>query len=284
MDEIDLIINADDFGYFECVSRGIIEAVDSGSVTATGVMANGPNLARSISTLEALDAHVDMGVHLNLSLGTPVTDAMRNCLDRWAGRFPSKAGMVFALLGRQVRPDTVKTEWTAQIERCLELGIRPVFLNSHEHIHMLPSLYPVARELATAYGIPHVRHVIPEHIGSAGPSAMLRNLVIAVLGLASPRTHNGGSPRLLGLGASGRLSHDYLRRRLKSLREGQVYELMCHPGYYDPQEIGERRLIEYHEWESELRLLTDPSLGRELSRHGVRLIGYRDLPDHSRRR
>lgn len=283
MDRIELIINADDFGYFECVSRGIVEAVDAGGVTATGVMANGPNLESSIHRLQASDSQVDMGVHLNLSLGTPLTDAMRNCLGRWSGQFPGKAGMGLALLGRQVRPGTVRTEWKAQIERCLQLGIEPLFLNSHEHIHMLPSLYPVARELASVYGIPHVRHVTPEQVGNTGPSAVLRNLVIAALGVANARFRNG-APRLLGLAASGRLSHNYLGRRLKSLREGQVYELMCHPGYYDPQEIEERRLVEYHEWESELRLLTDPSLGSKLSRHGVRLIGYRDLPDQSPRR
>ena len=36
-------------------------------------------------------------------------------------------------------------EWRAQIERCLDSGLRVSFLNSHEHLHMLPALFPVAR-------------------------------------------------------------------------------------------------------------------------------------------
>ena len=34
-----LIVNADDYGYFSCVSRGILDAVCDGIVTATGVLA-----------------------------------------------------------------------------------------------------------------------------------------------------------------------------------------------------------------------------------------------------
>lgn len=277
MDQISLIINADDFGYFECVSRGIVEAINSGGVTATGVMANGPNLEQNIRILQASDVHVDLGVHLNLSLGTPLTEAMRNRLHRWSGQFPGKFTMGLALLSRQIHPGTIEAEWKAQIERCLELGIEPQFLNSHEHMHMLPPLYSVAQELAVVYGIPHIRHVTPESLGPVGPSVVLRNTIVGALGLARGRSR-GRSPRLLGLSASGRLSYNYLCRRLGSLRGG-VYELMCHPGYYDPQEIEERRLIKYHEWESELRLFTDPSLRSKISRYGIRLIGYRDLLD-----
>ena len=39
-----LIVNADDFGYFPCVSRGIIEAARAGVITATSVLANRPGV------------------------------------------------------------------------------------------------------------------------------------------------------------------------------------------------------------------------------------------------
>jgi predicted glycoside hydrolase/deacetylase ChbG (UPF0249 family) len=35
-----LIVNADDYGIFRCVSKGILEAASHGIVTATGVFAN----------------------------------------------------------------------------------------------------------------------------------------------------------------------------------------------------------------------------------------------------
>src|ERR1041384_950574 len=119
-----LIVNADDYGYFGCVSRGIVEAAAQGIVTATGRFANSPRFAG---------------------------DA------RGSGRFPGKFSLAFALLSGLLRPDHVRAEWRAQIERCLDIGLRVRFLNSHEHVHMLPSLSGVVAELAAQYGIEHVR-------------------------------------------------------------------------------------------------------------------------------
>lgn len=276
MDPIRLIVNADDFGYFNCVSRGILESIGSGAVTATGIMANGPSLEKNLRLLQESDASVDLGVHLNLSLGSPLTPDMRQCLMRWHGKFPGKFALAAAVLTGRIRPEAVKVEWIAQIERCLDLGVELLFLNSHEHVHMLPALNSVYQDLAATYRIPFVRHVTAEPGRAASPSGVVRNLVLSVLSRAGTRP-SGNPPCLLGLGASGKLSQDYLQSRLRSLRKGQVYELMCHPGYYDSSEIKERRLIDYHDWESELRLFTSPSFQTELGGHGVRLVGYRDL-------
>lgn len=42
---IKLVINADDFGEFRCVSAGILECIEAGSVSATSVMTNSPLFA-----------------------------------------------------------------------------------------------------------------------------------------------------------------------------------------------------------------------------------------------
>jgi hypothetical protein len=52
---------------------------------------------------------------------------------------------------------------------------------------------------------------------------------------------------------------------------------MCHPGRFDPEEIQDRRLIDYHRWEEELRTLTDPSFHRFCTERGIKLIGFRHL-------
>ena len=81
----------------------------------------------------------------------------------------------------------------------------------------------------------------------------------------------------LGMEASGRLTMQYLERSVPPLRPGQVYELMCHPGELDAQEASDPRLRRYHDWEGELRTLTNPAVRELLSRHGVHLIGYRHV-------
>jgi predicted glycoside hydrolase/deacetylase ChbG (UPF0249 family) len=63
-----LIVNADDYGYFRCVSKGILTAATRGIVTATGVMANAPRFVEHAAMLRDCDS-LDVGVHLNLKIG-----------------------------------------------------------------------------------------------------------------------------------------------------------------------------------------------------------------------
>ena len=83
--------------------------------------------------------------------------------------------------------------------------------------------------------------------------------------------------RFLGLQQSGRLDLTYFEEIVPRLRPGEVYELMCHPGQLDRGEVDDPRLLGYHDWEGELATLTNPAVAELLQRHGVRLVGYRDL-------
>lgn len=272
-----LIVNADDYGYFPCVSRGILAAARQGAVTATGVMANAPSLDQQLDWLKSCP-DLDTGVHLNLTWGTPVSRAMRDRLRRSGGRFMSKERMCSAILRRVVTIAEVGAEWQSQIEKCLAAGLKPTFLNSHEHIHMLPPLFSLIHDLAARYGIAHVRYPVGEVPRRWTIGAVARNLIIHCLGrLCRSRRRGTGIP-CLGVGESGRLSLDYLRRIVPALEGGRVYEMMCHPGYYAAEEITDRRLLSYHAWEEELAVLTSEETADLLARHGVRRVSYRELP------
>lgn len=271
-----MIVNADDYAFFNCVSRGIRQTIRAGSVTATGLMANSPNLAGRISELCEIDARFDVGVHLNLSLGTPVTPEMQRHVARWNGAFPGKFTVIGAVLTRSLPLPVVRDEWRAQIERCLEHGVVLRFLNSHEHLHALPRFVPLVRRLAKEYQVPFVRHVSADPLTAVPPHGLIRNMILSGLSTMSP-TPYPGSPRLVGLGSSGKLTRDYLERRLPLLRKGKIYELMCHPGEYDPNEITDSYLTRYHDWEAELRLLTGPDLKTLCEENDVRVITYGDL-------
>ena len=271
-----LIVNADDYGYFRCVSRGILESARQGIVTATGVFANAPDIAEQAAWLRECD-HLDTGVHLNLTDGMPLTGNMREKLSRWRGRFPRKFSLAAHVLSGSVTPEDVRLEWKAQVERCLELQLRPRFLNSHEHIHMLPPLFPVARELAAHFGIAHLRFPTARLSVGAPPAALLRNAIMKGLEWANRGGRGIPAPRFLGLAASGRLTLEALEREVLAMRPGGIYELMCHPGRFDANEVSDRRLLSYHDWEGELSALTSPSARALLESRGVRLIGYRHL-------
>lgn len=269
-----LIINADDYGYFRCVSDGILEAAMSGIVTATGVFANAPHFGEYAARLRECEG-LDTGNHLNLTYGTPLTRGMAAKLARWSGRFPGKFAIASAVLSGAISGRLVRDEWKAQVERSLGARLRVRFLNSHEHVHMLPQLYAVVMDLAREYGVAHVRFVDPQVTWNS-PTGLFRSAVLKALTLPA-RKDRPPAPDFLGLEASGRIDVRYLQTILRKLHPAKIYELMCHPGRFDASEIDDHRLRDYHDWEGELGTLMSPQVRELLSRHGVRLIGYRNL-------
>lgn len=271
-----LIVNADDYGYFRCVSRGILASARQGIVTATGVFANAPDLAEQAAWLRECE-QLDTGVHLNLTQGMPLTIDMRQKLSHGAGCFPRKFKLAAAVLSGAITPQDVRREWHAQVERCLDHQLQPRFLNSHEHIHMLPSLFPVACDIAASFGIPHLRFTTAQLSIRARPAAQLRSAIMKGLEWTNRSECASSAPRFLGLGASGRLTLGDLESEVLTLQPGEVYELMCHPGRFDAQEIGHHPSRSYHDWEGEFSVMTNPLARELLDRQGVRLIGYRHL-------
>lgn len=271
-----LIVNADDYGYFNCVSQGILKSASHGIVTATGIFANSAHFEEHIGWLRG-NTSLDLGVHLNITDQDPLTINMQNRLSRWKGHFPDKFTISRALLSGKITTEDVTSEWRAQIERCLDEGLLIQFLNSHEHIHMLPSLFSVVQALATEYGISHIRFPVSEPFRKLASGALVRDILMKMMErLNRPRLANPAG-RFIGMSESGKLGTEYLKEKLPKLKPGHVYELMCHPGYYDASEISDSRLLNYHDWQREFDALTNPAVRDLLYQHRIRLIGYRHL-------
>jgi hypothetical protein len=273
-----LIVNADDYGYFDAVSRGILAAADAGRVTATGVLVTSPAFARNAPALRER-TEIDVGLHLNLSYGEPLSTDLRRATAATGGKFPRPGSLAAGLLSGGLSLRSVVAEARTQIDRCLEAGLVLRFLNSHEHVHMLPSLYPRVQALAREYGVPFVRHVRWEwpSVSHRQVGALLRTAVLALLDRMQRRNSSG--PILIGSAASGRLDLAYLAGRLSQLAPGRAYELMCHPGYRDVDEVREPRLLAFHRWEEELELLTGADFASLCQQAGVVLTRFRDLPE-----
>jgi predicted glycoside hydrolase/deacetylase ChbG (UPF0249 family) len=271
-----LIVNADDYAYYDSVSRGILQSARHGIVTATGILATGTRFDEHVDWLGDHD-NLDLGLHLNLTDREPLTAGMRKRLTRWQGRFPRKFSVAMAVTTGALPVADVEREWRAQIERCLDKGLAIRFLNSHEHIHMLPPLFRLVGALAREYGIAHVRLSAPDGFRNWKPGALVRDTLMKGLTQINRSRLDHPAPDFLGMAESGRLSLAALQSLLPRLQAGKVYELMCHPGLPADGEIDSPQLLEYHHWENELAALTSPEARLLLDRHDVRLIGYRDL-------
>ncbi|MGZ8947231.1 MAG: carbohydrate deacetylase [Methylococcaceae bacterium] len=271
---IHLIINADDYGYYPCISQGILDAVSSGAVTATGIMANSPDLNTQLEWLGSVK-DLDLGVHLNLTFRQPLTATMADKLSHWNGCFPSAYSMSWMLLTGKISVQEVRIEWRAQIEACQQKSL--LFLNSHEHIHMLPLLFPLTLELAREYNIPHVRLTQAEWLAPFGVSALVRNTLMQAMQTINKSRLTIKTPVFLGLSRSGKLDFNYLETIFSKLKPGKSYELMCHPGQFNASEISDARLMSYHDWDGELALLKSQKVHALYEKFDIRLSHYQNL-------
>ncbi|WP_262965187.1 carbohydrate deacetylase [Methylobacter psychrophilus] len=268
---IHLIINADDYGYYPCISQGILDAVSLGAVTATGIMANSPDLKIQLEWLNSVK-DLDLGVHLNLTFRQPLTATMADKLAHWNGYFPNAYLITGMILAGKISIQDVRSEWSAQIEACQ--GQKLQFLNSHEHIHMLPVLFPLTLELARKYAIPYVRLTQAEWLTPFGISALVRNTLLQAMQAINKPRLNIKTPLFLGLSQSGKLDFNYLETIFSKLKPGKHYELMCHPGRFNASEISDPKLISYHDWDGELALLQSQEIHALYKKFGIRLSHY----------
>lgn len=213
--------------------------------------------------------NADIGVHLNLTHGRPLTQALASRFER----FPHRNRIALTIATRQISTVEIKAEWEAQIEHVAEA--RPVFVNSHEHLHMLPGLFSEFCDLARRFSIHWIRVSGPEWSGAGSAAALLRNSVLAATSLLNRKPAGLNYAELYGMAPSGKLDSVYLRRLLMRLKPGGTYELMCHPGNEPLADTG--TLSDYHDWEGEKQTLTDPANLAFARQQGVHITRFSEL-------
>lgn len=145
-----LIINGDDFGYTLANTQGIIEAYHNGILRSTSALANSKYLLQA-KTLAASCPDLGIGVHLNLTLGEPLTKNKT---------LTDKDGLFFKgpmnIWKNNPDYDEIYWEWKAQIERFIEVFEKlPTHLDAHHNVHDRASqALEVSLKLAKEYGIP----------------------------------------------------------------------------------------------------------------------------------
>ncbi len=272
-----LVINADDFGYYACVSRGIVACARKNAITATAVMANGPRFTE-LAKLLPNAPDIDLGVHLNITYGLPISKECKRLLASSGGYFKTKIATAVMLMKSNLPVAAVRAEWRAQIDRSLAAGLKICFLNSHEHIHLLPAIAGLMPELSKEYGVRHIRNPRPEWKNQPiRISTLLRNLLMALAVWSSSAPPSKPDTRVLGIGVSGKMTLKYLDRCFGTLIPGENYELMSHPGIYDPNEIVDKRLTAFHAWQQEMDLLMSDAVKVLLQRYNIRLKRFSEL-------
>lgn len=140
-----LIVNADDFGFTRGVNFGIIEGHEHGVITSTTALVNMPAIEHA-AQLAKDHPHLGIGLHLNLTLGKPLTSGPT--LIQANGDFVDKNQRFILPLA----VDEAEIELRAQLARFDELfGSLPSHLDSHHSIHDHPLIWPITQKLSKEY-------------------------------------------------------------------------------------------------------------------------------------
>lgn len=231
-----LIINADDFGFSEGVTRGIVEAFAAGSVTSTSIMANGVDWENAVRLARA-NPTLGVGVHLNLVQGRPLL-RVPSLTDAATGELHSLGALARRAWAGRVDAGELEAETRAQIERVRGAGLAVTHLDSHRHSHILPRIWPVIARVAREAGIRAIRIPREPLAGNAlDASATARKLVLAMalrLAHALPLPPSlKATDHFRGISLQGGAHFaSRLRRTLDTLEPGST-ELMVHPGHVD---------------------------------------------------
>ena len=287
-----LIVNADDFGLTKRVSEAIVDAHRHGIVTSTTLMANGAAF-ESAMALSRQTPRLGIGVHLNLSEGTPVSPAPRiPSLLNARGRLHLTPGRLWkAIAMRRVSLADVETELRAQIAKIHRAGILPTHFDGHKHVHVVPGVSDIVVRLAQEFSVSSVRcpleqppglfhmlegrrtsrsSILKQYLVGRGLAALGRRFrqKLAEAGLACP-TH------FYGISQTGFLDARGILEVLRQVPEG-TSELMCHPGYVDVElaKTGTRLLSQR---EIEVFALRSRLITSFLAGSGIRLVNYKAL-------
>ena len=164
---VNMIINGDDFGISSGVNHAIIKAYNDGVLNSTSLMVNMDYVDEALRMVnEQTDGGLNIGLHLNLTVGKAVSPHKDiPLLTDESGNF--NCGFVKLLFNSLVYKkdfaEQLEKETRAQIEKAINVGVTLSHIDSHRHIHTIPTLNKIVRKLAKEYGIPRVR-VIKENI------------------------------------------------------------------------------------------------------------------------
>jgi predicted glycoside hydrolase/deacetylase ChbG (UPF0249 family) len=212
-----LIVNGDDWGMTNGVTRGILDAHRRGILTSASLMVNRP-AAAAAAALAREAPKLSVGLHLELEgpADCETSAAVEKQLDRFAHL----------------------------------MDLPPTHLDSHRDVHRDPHTLPHVLRWAERFGIP---------VRSRSPVACFGRFYGAWGGESHPE--QVGVESLLGI--------------LETEVQRGVTELICHPGYVDPELDSSYTAMR----EAELDTLCDPRVREAVDRSGIHLVGFRDLPE-----
>jgi predicted glycoside hydrolase/deacetylase ChbG (UPF0249 family) len=215
-----LRVHADDFGISRGVTDGILRCIDDGPVTSVSVIPNGAAFDYAMAALRARP-QVSVSVHLNLIEGNALTTG-KPLRQSFFGVFRADEAALRDELAAQVRRVHETVDPTATLR-----------LDSHGHLHHVPRVFRIVRELCKTHGAA-MRLVREPLFFAPGQTAsgVAKHLLLNRLS-ARARPKLDGVPVddwFIGVLHTGHMSAAVVEAALRRLPNDAAVEILFHPG------------------------------------------------------
>jgi predicted glycoside hydrolase/deacetylase ChbG (UPF0249 family) len=271
-----LIVNADDYGLTEGVSRAILTAHADGIVTSTSLLTLAPGFDKTVGWLEDHPA-LGTGAHLAavgedpplLSASEiPTLVTKRGSLhESWRTFLP------LAAAGRIDRDD-LRREFTAQLERLGQTAVRLDHLDTHQNLHLWPMVRDVVFELGEGIGVRTIR--VTRSAARSGVGRVVARLARRLEAAADDRGWRYPDATT-GLDEAGHLDLGAMVAALGRIAGAgpRSAELATHPGEADDADRSRYRWG--YQWPDELAALCSATVRAAVDDLGFRLGTFGDL-------
>ena len=266
---------ADDYALSPAVSAGILEAFAAGRLNATSVMTNRPDWSSAARELVALGPEAETGLHLNLTLGAPLS-AMSAFAP--AGRLPPLRDVMGAARRGSLPEVEIRAEISAQLDAFeAAMGRAPHYVDGHQHVQVLPGVRQWLLDELGRRGLAGKLWLrdSSDRLGRilARRSEIPKALALAFFGRGFAReamAHgfacNDGFAGFSRFDPARDYAADFSRYLVAP---GSRHLIMCHPGRVDPQLVACDPVTITRE--HELKFLLSGRFGEVLDVAGARL-------------
>jgi len=220
---------ADDVGLVDGIAETVVALAAAGRLHAASCVTTTARWRRAAAVLGTASAAPELGLHFNLSEGTPLARELRAVWPTFPGLARLLAGAAVGTLPRAA----IAAEFRAQTDAfAAALGRAPAFVDGHQHVHALRGVREAVLDVVATWPVvPAIRSTA--HV--RGPAAALKRRVLEASGgraLERELVARGIAHNTVLLGAYGFAAADYraLVRRWLAAAPAEGALLFCHPG------------------------------------------------------
>ncbi|MDO5304604.1 MAG: ChbG/HpnK family deacetylase [bacterium] len=237
-----IITTADDLGIDKETNEAIKECYESGVLTSSCLMAVGEAFDDAFENVIKTHPDLEIGVHLDIIECKALTQNGKSTLTDENGKFNnSYVDMLLKSYDKKFLSE-VESEFNAQIEKILSVGIKPTYINTHVHTHSIPNLFKIICKSAEKYSIPNVRTQgelpyytkgLKRHTSIRYCLNIIKNILLNTFTFINKnelKKYNLKTNKyFLGVLYTGQMDEKTVIAGIERLPENSLAEVICHP-------------------------------------------------------